>query len=222
MQMYKTIIIDDDPQVRNINREYILRSNSDISIDAMFEDGFSALSYLEEGNETDLIILDIKMDEMDGFEFITKLRATGNECQIIVITGSSKTEHVRVARAMGVTDYILKPFDEKRMARGIEKFIYEFEKYNKKSLSHDEIDAIFNPSISEKKDIKLSLIEQKILDYLKENRGQWFSVLQVANHIGNTPATARSYLKILAENGIISMEKNFNTNGKPAFIYKVD
>lgn len=220
-RMYKAIIIDDDPQVRIINRDYILKSNSSISVEAMFEDGFSALSYINEGNMVDLIILDIKMDDMDGFEFAAKLRETGNRSQIIIITGSSKTEHIRSARLIGATDYILKPFDNQRMAKGLEKFIYEFEKFNKKSLSHEEIDSIFNPQ-SDKNETDLSLLEQKILDYLKANRGQWLSVQQVASYIGNTPQTARVYLKGLAENGLVSMTKDFRTNGKPAFIFKYD
>ena len=70
--MYKVLIVEDDPMVAMINEQFVSR-HKDFVVAHKCNDGKSALEYLDE-NEVDLIILDVYMPYMDGFETLRQIR----------------------------------------------------------------------------------------------------------------------------------------------------
>ena len=81
--MYKVIIIEDDPMVASINKQYVELTSS-FHVEATFKNGILALQYLQNCT-VDLIILDCYTPQMNGDEFIDQLHAAGmthgNLCQ---------------------------------------------------------------------------------------------------------------------------------------------
>ena len=71
--MIRTIIVEDDPMVAQIHRQYLERLQG-FSIDGVFSSGATALTYLEKHNN-DLIILDVYMPTMTGIQLLRRLRA---------------------------------------------------------------------------------------------------------------------------------------------------
>ena len=80
--MYKVIIIEDDPMVASINKQYVELTSS-FHVEATFKNGILALQYLQNCT-VDLIILDYYTPQMNGDEFIDQLHAAGMTPAIIM------------------------------------------------------------------------------------------------------------------------------------------
>ena len=90
----------------------ILERNS-YSVDAVY-DGVEALEYLEAGNY-DGLILDIMMPKMDGLTVLKKVRESGNDIPILMLTAKSEIDDKVEGLDSGANDYLTKPFDTKEL-----------------------------------------------------------------------------------------------------------
>ena len=91
--MYKVIIIEDDPMVASINKQYVELTSS-FHVEATFKNGILALQYLQNCT-VDLVILDYYTPQMNGDEFIDQLHAAGMTPAIIMVTSANDAETVR-------------------------------------------------------------------------------------------------------------------------------
>jgi len=107
----KVHIVDDDPQVRKLLQQFL---NERGYIASVSEDGAAALSWLE-GNEPDMILLDMCMPGLSGVELLRKLTELHPSVPIIVISGQADEESARDALRGGAYDFFLKPFDLESM-----------------------------------------------------------------------------------------------------------
>ncbi|MBO5610729.1 MAG: response regulator [Eubacterium sp.] len=110
---YRVIIVDDDPINRKIASNIL--SKNDIAVTAL-SSGPELLAHIKENDTPDLILLDIMMEEMDGFETLAKLRELEEELDIkeipvIFLTSDDDNESETRGFEMGVSDYIRKPFE---------------------------------------------------------------------------------------------------------------
>jgi len=113
----KILVIDDERTIRvlleNFLKEYIVTTKND---------GLEGLSWLQEGNMPDLIVADIQMPNLDGYEFVKQLRASGyfKEIPLIVLSGIESTAEKVKCLKLGANDYIVKPFNPEELALRIE------------------------------------------------------------------------------------------------------
>ena len=103
--MYKVLIVEDDPMVAMINEQYI-KSNKHFSIVGKCNDGNSALSFLE-NNDVDLLILDVYMPHMDGFETLRQIRSRKIMSEAIMVTAANDRESLEEALHLGIVDYLV-------------------------------------------------------------------------------------------------------------------
>ncbi len=109
------IIIDDDDLSRRVIEEFVKRTEY-LTLTQSFSGPVEAINYLKQGNEIDLIFLDIEMPEMSGIEFLTTL---ARPPQIIIV--SSKEKYALEAFEYSVTDYLLKPVTYARFFKAVNK-----------------------------------------------------------------------------------------------------
>ena len=83
-KMYKVLVVEDDPMVARINEQYILKNKS-FSVCGKCKDGMSALEFLE-SNIVDLIIMDVYMPKLDGFETLRQIRKKQISADVIMVT----------------------------------------------------------------------------------------------------------------------------------------
>ncbi len=105
------LVVDDDPAIRKLNRSILEHSGYDV-LEA--EDGQEALQVLSSGEApmaVDLIITDINMPKVDGFEAIASFQKEYPSIPVIVLTGIADREVVTSFLRQGVTDYLVKPID---------------------------------------------------------------------------------------------------------------
>lgn len=120
--MKKTIlVIDDELSIRLLLDNFLSKTFNVITKN----DGFEGLNYLEEGNLPDLIVADIQMPNLDGYDFLTKIRASGffKHIPVIMLSGiESSKERVKCLK-LGADDYLVKPFNPEELAIRIENLI---------------------------------------------------------------------------------------------------
>jgi DNA-binding response OmpR family regulator len=116
----KIIIIEDDPDVRNLT-EFILRDEYEVILS---EDGRHGIEkVIQEG--PDLVLLDIYMDGLSGFEVCRMLKdkPETSSIPVIMLTAGARKQEVSKGYASGADDYIIKPFEPEELINRIEKLL---------------------------------------------------------------------------------------------------
>ena len=223
--MYKVLIVEDDPMVAMINEQYIKR-NKNFTLVGKCGDGMSALGSLEK-TDIDLIILDVYMPKMNGFETLREIRNRQITVDVIMVTAANDIDSLEEALHLGVVDYLVKPFTFDRFQMALEKYIAKINALKDiEKLNQSNIDSIIVNSRKNTQDLFPKGIQEKtmqcIMDYLRENSGVWFTGDQIAGEIGLTGVTVRRYMNYLSESGRVIGEMNYETGGRPCMLYKVE
>ena len=222
--MYNVLIVEDDPMVAMINEQFVSR-HKDFTVVEKCGDGESALEFLEE-NKVDLVIMDVYMPVMDGFETLRQIRKRQIEVDVIMVTAANETESLKQGLHLGVVDYLVKPFTFERFKMALDKYLAQvdalkdLEKVNQKNIdnlidkSRKTVDELHPKGIQEK-------TMQMILDYMKEHTNKWLTGDEIAEKVGLTGVTVRRYMSHLTETGMVIGDMNYETGGRPCMIYKI-
>jgi len=103
--MPKLLIVDDEIDVREFAKNFFQRRKIDVEISESGEDALAKLFSFK----PDLIILDVRMEGMDGIEVLKKMRESGNKTDVIMVTGVNETDTMAKANELGIIGYIHKP-----------------------------------------------------------------------------------------------------------------
>jgi CheY-like chemotaxis protein len=117
----KILVIDDEQSIRLLLENFLSKSYDIIAK----SDGQHALEWLE-GNLPDLIICDIQMPVMDGYEFLEKVRQRGftKHTPVIMLSGvESSKERIRCYK-IGAQDFLAKPFNPEELGELIKKNLF--------------------------------------------------------------------------------------------------
>ena len=223
--MYKVLIVEDDPMVAMINEQYIKR-NKNFVIVGKCSDGLSALDFLE-NNTVDLLILDVFMPKMDGFETLRQIRNKQITVDAIMVTAANDRESLEEALHLGIVDYLVKPFTFDRFQMALEKYIAQNNALKDiDTLSQKSIDHIIDNTRKKNDNHYPKGIQEKtlqlIMEYLKSTNGVWFTGDEIAEKVGLTGVTVRRYMNYLAESGRVIGEMDYETGGRPSMRYKVE
>ena len=120
--MTKTVlVIDDEPVMRKLLEQFL---NKKYEVTEM-DDGKSALQWLYSGNIPNLIVADLNMPEINGFEFLEKGRGSDyfETVPIIILSGEeSSSERIKCLK-LGANDYIIKPFNPEELMLRIDNLL---------------------------------------------------------------------------------------------------
>jgi len=109
MSSYKIYIIDDDPTTYDVLKDYLLLAGFEVET---AEDGKAGLELILSA-PPDLVLLDVEMPEMDGFQLLDSLRKTraGRDIPVLYLTSLKRTNLKVKGLELGAEDYITKPFE---------------------------------------------------------------------------------------------------------------
>ena len=222
--MYKVLIVEDDPMVAMINEQYI-KKNKNFELVGKCSNGAAALEFLEH-NEVDLLVLDVYMPQMDGFETLRRVRNKQITVDAIMVTAANDRSSLEEALHLGVVDYLVKPFTFDRFQMALEKYISQNSALKDvETLNQKNIDHIIDNARKKTEDLHPKGIQEKttelILEYLKENSGTSFTGDEIAEKVGLTGVTVRRYMNYLAESGRVIGEMNYETGGRPCMKYQI-
>lgn len=177
----KILLAEDEVDLNNVVTRYLKKNG--YSVDSVL-DGEEALDYLEYG-EYDLVILDIMMPKVDGFEVIKKLRDKGNHTSVLMLTARDSVDDKVKGLDLGADDYIVKPFDFNELMARIRAVVRR--KYGNSSnrlVIGDLILDTSEKSITRAgKQIELTGKEYEVLEYLMQSKNRILSRDQIKEHV---------------------------------------
>ena len=220
--MYNVLIVEDDPMVAMINEQYVNR-HKDFKVVGKCKDGELALSFIQE-NHVDLIILDVFMPRMNGFETLRELRKEHKSVDVIMVTAANDRESLEEALHLGIVDYLVKPFTFDRFKIALDKFISQKKLLQDfDTLNQSNIDFIIDKTKKTPQEIFPKGIQDKtlqaVLSCLKNNRNKEITSDFISEQTGLTAVTVRRYMSYLEENGTVIGELNYETGGRPCMYY---
>lgn len=125
----KTILVIDDEPSTGVIIKHFLEEDFEVIVK---EDGTDAMLWLEQGNEPDLIISDLSMPQMDGYDFVSSIRASllFGDIPIIVLSGSEDSAVRIKCLELGADDFIVKPFNPRELKARVAGILRRFQKVN--------------------------------------------------------------------------------------------
>lgn len=117
----KVVIIDDEKAMHFIMKRMLAKVDQ-IEIVGSFQETTAAFSYLV-NHEVDLIFLDIRMPRENGLEFAKRLRESGRQMKLVVVT--SYKEFAPEAFEVNAYDYIVKPVEQGRLHKTVQRILSE-------------------------------------------------------------------------------------------------
>lgn len=147
MNEIKLIIADDHELFRKGLAE-LLRKHDDIKIVKSVADGFEFMELLNSQFEADIVLLDITMPNMDGFQVLKELKALASDIKPIVISMHNDGNYIAKCAKMGAYGYLLKNTDESELIFAI-RTVNNGKKYFSAEISEKMINFMSTQSISE-------------------------------------------------------------------------
>ena len=177
----KILLAEDEVDLNNVVTRYLKKNG--YSVDSVL-DGEEALDYLEY-SEYDLVILDIMMPKVDGFEVIKKLRDKGNHTSVLMLTARDSADDKVKGLDLGADDYIVKPFDFNELMARIRAVVRrKYGNSSNKLVIGDLILDTSEKSVTRAgKQIELTGKEYEVLEYLMQSKNRILSRDQIKNHV---------------------------------------
>ena len=167
----KILIVDDDPDIRKVLR-LLLQGLYTVSEAA---GGGEALRLIQEQKDTDLIILDVMMPGMDGYDTCDALRAYTNAPVLFLTAKSAEADRISAYRSGG-DDFLSKPFSQDELLAKVTSLLRRYKEYRGKpdaalAIENLEVDFSARTVVSNGQPVQLTDTEFSILEHLLRNRG---------------------------------------------------
>ena len=178
----KILIVDDESRMRKLIGDFLVNNNFDI-VEAV--DGEDALKVFYSTKGINLIILDVMMPKMDGYEVLKTIR-NDSKVPIILLTAKGEENDQLKGFISGADDYIQKPFSPKILVARINAVLRRNETSNDKvEIGGITIDKTAHQVFVDDKPVEFSFKEFELIDYLIENKGIALTREKILNAVWN-------------------------------------
>jgi len=133
--MFNVLVIDDDKNIRYTMKE-VLESNQYTVFTA--KDGNQAFDLLEK-EHVDLVIVDIMMPHMDGYEFTQELRRFNQDLPVLMVSAKQLSEDRKKGFAVGIDDFMTKPIDTEELLLHIKALLRRYRIINERQIVIDDV-----------------------------------------------------------------------------------
>ena len=173
MQSAPILVVEDEKNVAEVVQKYLERDGFKVHV---LHDGRSALRYLE-SNPVSMVVLDVMLPGADGFTIARRLRETGNETPIVMLTARTADSDVVLGLGLGADDYVRKPFSPAELVARVHAV---FRRHREGVASQSaaitagdvEIDPERRSVTVSGKTVDMTAKEFDLLHYLITNRGR--------------------------------------------------
>ena len=184
MEKLTILVVDDESRMRKLVRDFLEREGFAV-IEA--GDGQEAVEIFYENKDIALIILDVMMPHMDGWETCREIRKD-SKVPIIMLTARGEERDELQGFELGVDEYISKPFSPKILVARVEAILRRTNAISQDKLlqvNGIEIDKSAHIVRIDGKEIELSFKEFELLTYFMENQGIALSREKILNNVWN-------------------------------------
>jgi two-component system, OmpR family, response regulator CpxR len=183
----RLLIVDDDVELCSLLKEFLERENFDVDC---VHNGQAALEAVQPG-AYDLVILDVMLPGLDGFEILKRLRST-NRVPVIMLTARGEDVDRIVGLELGADDYLPKPFNPRELIARVKAILRRTEA--KAGRARVEVNGIaLDPGTREVtcdgNPVELTTLEFDILEQLMRNAGRVVSRDSLMESLYNRKAT---------------------------------
>ena len=184
MEKLKVMVVDDESRMRKLVRDFLVRQDFDV-IEA--GDGEQAVDLFFEEKDIALIILDVMMPKMDGWQVCREIRKH-SKVPIIMLTARGDEQDELLGFELGVDEYISKPFSPKILVARVEAILRRTNAISSDSVITAGILSLDKAAHQVKVDgqeVELSFKEFELLSYFMENQGLALSREKILNNVWN-------------------------------------
>ena len=184
MDKIKILVVDDESRMRKLVKDFLEREGFEV-LEA--GDGMEAMEIFYEEKEIALIILDVMMPKMDGWQVCREVRQS-SKVPIIMLTARSEERDELQGFDLGIDEYISKPFSPKILVARVEAVLRRTHGIDASSVMDAggiEIDKSAHMVKIDGKEIDLSFKEFELLTYFVENQGITLSREKILNNVWN-------------------------------------
>jgi response regulator of citrate/malate metabolism len=229
----RVLVVEDEPVASAAHAAYVGRLEG-FTLAGTAPDGQSALRLLSEfaasGVPVELVLLDMNLPDLHGLDIARRMRAAGILADIIAITAVRELAIVRSAVAIGVVQYLIKPFTYATFADKLSSYrLFRQQLASpgpgsaKAGASQSDVDQAFAslraPSeMPLPKGLSVSTLES-VQEFMK-GRPDAVSATEVMDALGMSRVTARRYLEYLADAGSAFRSPRYGTPGRPENEYR--
>ena len=184
MEKCKILVVDDESRMRKLVRDFLVKKGFTV-VEAA--DGVEAVDLFFEEKDIDLIILDVMMPRMDGWQVVKEIREY-SRVPIIMLTARGEERDELAGFELGVDEYISKPFSPKILVARVEAIL---RRSGVKTASEIltaggiELDKTAHQVKVDGNPLDLSYKEFELLSYFMENRGIALSREKILNNVWN-------------------------------------
>ncbi len=184
MDTLKILVVDDESRMRKLVKDFLTKKNFQV-LEA--GNGEEAMDIFYEEKDIALIILDVMMPKMDGWEVCREIRKN-SKVPIIMLTARSDERDELLGFDLGVDEYISKPFSPKILVARVEAILRRTGQNNPEdviSTGGIVIDKAAHLATVDGKPMELSFKEFELLTYFLENQGIALSREKILNSVWN-------------------------------------
>lgn len=184
MDRLKVLVVDDESRMRKLVKDFLSKSGYEV-IEA--EDGSRALDIFFEQKDIALIILDVMMPNMDGWQTCREIRQY-SKVPIIMLTAKSDERDELQGFGLGVDEYITKPFSPKILVARVEAILRRTSQMNAEEILEAggiRVDKAAHSVMIDQNAVDLSYKEFELLTYFMENKGIALSREKILNNVWN-------------------------------------
>jgi two-component system CitB family response regulator/CitB family two-component system response regulator MalR len=229
--MIKTMIVEDDPMVRQINSKFLNKIEG-FSLEKAVTNLSEAKEFLM-NNTVDLILLDVFLPNENGIDLLKWLRKNEISSDVILITADKSIDRIKDAFRYGVVDYLIKPFTFDRFKESLDIFRERLNSFkNNKTIEQSELDKlILNNKNKESIDEELKLNLEKglnkytynsIMNELNNINEEYFTTEELSEKLGIAKVTVRKYLDYMSKHGQLEKIIEYGKIGRPLYKYKLN
>ena len=220
--MINVMIVEDDPMVAEFNRRY-LEQIEGFQLIASVRSADEALQCLEK-QKIDLLLLDIAMPGMTGVELLERIRMTGHDVDVIIVSAASDIPTIKKVLRHGVVDFLIKPFEFDRLNNALSDYRNQtLFMRNREAVNQNELDKrLLGKEQTEQIELAKGLGRNTIKAVWEEVRleKQPFTTEEMAQKVGITRVSMRKYLDFLKQIDILSMDVLYGHVGRPVYNYR--
>lgn len=183
MEKLKILVVDDEQRMRKLVKDFLTKKNFEV-LEA--GDGEEAVEIFFENKDIALLILDVMMSKMDGWEVCREIRQY-SEVPIIMLTAKGEEKDELLGFDLGVDEYISKPFSPKILVARVEAILRRSNALGdgEIEIAGITIDQAAHEVRIDGKIIELSFKEFELLTYFVNNKGVALSRERILNNVWN-------------------------------------
>ncbi|MDY3248862.1 MAG: response regulator transcription factor [Candidatus Choladocola sp.] len=184
MERLKILVVDDESRMRKLVRDFLVKKDFDV-VEA--EDGAKAIDIFFAMKDIALVILDVMMPKMDGWQVCREIRSY-SQVPIIMLTAKGDERDELLGFELGVDEYISKPFSPKILVARVEAILRRTSGFSADDILRAggiEINKAAHEVTIDGKNVELSYKEFELLTYFMENQGIALSREKILNSVWN-------------------------------------